>query len=113
MTDGVQVPGVLYLVVCTLRQDLHMRDSLAEITQCGCYRNLEMRSLVHVRRWELADSRPIVGLASTSQVREISLAPADLARLEKFAEFRWSGVQRRVELGRIATDGAGSPEAIS
>lgn len=33
--------------------------------------------------------RPVVGLASTAEVRESYIANSDLARLESFAEFRW------------------------
>ncbi len=35
------------------------------------------------------NSRPIVGLASTRQVRDTYIGPADLARLEQIADFRW------------------------
>ncbi len=37
----------------------------------------------------MKQDRPIIGLASTAEVRETYIDTADLARLEKFAEFRW------------------------
>ncbi len=37
----------------------------------------------------MTNSRPVVGLASTAHVRENYVDSADLARLERFAEFRW------------------------
>lgn len=41
------------------------------------------------RRENLADIRPVVGLASNSHVRDNYIDQADLARLERFADFRW------------------------
>lgn len=37
----------------------------------------------------MAEARPVVGLAANAAVRETYFDPADLARLEKFAGFRW------------------------
>lgn len=37
----------------------------------------------------MENTRPVVGLACTEYVRENYFTPADLARLERFAEFRW------------------------